>query len=84
VRVLVSSPLNIPFVSPVALHFCFALDISLDCKQSYSACDTELKKLPSVVLVRERIVPSDRRLSSTLVPTFVDRGVSSSQRDSDY
>jgi hypothetical protein len=33
-----------------------------------------------VVLVRERSYLSGRRLSTKLVPTFVDRGVSLSQR----
>jgi hypothetical protein len=31
-------------------------------------------KLNSVALVRERTVPSDRRLSAKLVPTFTERG----------
>jgi hypothetical protein len=33
-----------------------------------------LFELNSVALVRERTIPSDRRLSAKSVPTFVDRG----------
>jgi hypothetical protein len=37
---------------------------------------TKLKtKLNSVALVRERTIPSDRRLSMKLMLTFADRGV---------
>jgi hypothetical protein len=33
----------------------------------------------SVALVRERTIPSDRRFSAKLVPTFADEGVSHGQ-----
>jgi hypothetical protein len=32
------------------------------------------QKIKSVALVRKRTIPSDRRLSAKLVPTFVNRG----------